>query len=392
MFTISDVTGRIIGFGGRTLAGDDAKYINSPATALFDKSNALFGLDQARHKIVSTDTAIVVEGYTDCIMAHQFGITNVVATLGTSFTAGHARILRRYAKKVVLLFDSDVAGIEAANRALQVALGSRIDIAMANVPEGKDPCDFLLAKGKDPFDRLIENATDVFLFKWNRLIDNLGEQSTIAGQKQAVEEYLDAVATAASAGNLSSIERGLIINRISGIMAIDAREITTELVRRTSRAKTSSAYSGSGAQQPPLDLGEGLSANAQREILEVLLTEPRLFAEVKGKISPQSFDVPVLNQIAKAVFETLCEKPQATVQDICSRIEEPQLAGVIVTLEQAGAQKENFRQRLADSLMIIEQLDCKKTKKNINAGDGRNFIRSICENTTKQDPRNVGMV
>ena len=117
MFTIADVTGRIIAFGGRTLSGEGAKYINSPTTALFDKSNALFGLDHARHQMVSSDTGVVVEGYTDCIMAHQFGVSNVVATLGTSFTAGHARILRRYAKKVVLLFDSDTAGLEAANRA-----------------------------------------------------------------------------------------------------------------------------------------------------------------------------------------------------------------------------------------------------------------------------------
>ncbi|HEY5504848.1 MAG TPA: DNA primase, partial [Sedimentisphaerales bacterium] len=84
MFTIADATGKIIAFGGRTLSGEGAKYINSPTTALFDKSNSLFGLDHARHQMVSSDTAVVVEGYTDCIMAHQFGVSNVVATLGTS--------------------------------------------------------------------------------------------------------------------------------------------------------------------------------------------------------------------------------------------------------------------------------------------------------------------
>jgi DNA primase len=144
MFTITDVTGRVIGFGGRTLDNNGAKYINSPTTVLFDKSNSLYGLEQARHEIVTTGTAVVVEGYTDCIMAHQFGCGNVVATLGTSLTAGHGRILRRFAKKVVLVFDSDVAGIEAANRALDVCLAQRIDIKLAFVSEGKDPCDFLL--------------------------------------------------------------------------------------------------------------------------------------------------------------------------------------------------------------------------------------------------------
>jgi len=96
MFTITDVTGRVIGFGGRTLDDAPAKYINSPATVLFDKSNALYGLRHARHHIASSGTAVVVEGYTDCIMAHQFGLSNVVASLGTSFTIGQARICLLY--------------------------------------------------------------------------------------------------------------------------------------------------------------------------------------------------------------------------------------------------------------------------------------------------------
>jgi len=395
MFTIADVTGRVIGFGGRTLTGDpaspkgfaeasDAKYINSPTTILFDKSNSLFGLDHARHQIASSDTAVVVEGYTDCIMAHQFGATNVVATLGTSFTAGHARILRRYAKRVVLLFDSDTAGIEAANRALQVALASRIDIAMANVPEGKDPCDFLLAKGKEPFERVIENATDVFQFKWDRLVANLGAQSTIAGKKQAVDEYLDAVAIAISAGNLSHIERGLYINRISSIVAIDAKDINEELNRRIGRTKTASAYSGAADDShTPLDLGEVLSANAQREILEVLLAEPLLFDDVKEKISPEDFDVPALNKTAQAIFRTLPVKPQAGVQDICGFVEESNLAGLIIKLEDDSQKKGNFKKRLDDALRALLQ-ERQKTQSVVKPGDEK--LR--CPG---QDRRVVGM-
>lgn len=350
MFTITDVTGRVIGFGGRILTGEGAKYINSPATVLFDKSNALFGLEQARHQIDSSETAVVVEGYTDCIMAHQFGTANVIATLGTSFTAGHARILRRYAKKVVLLFDSDVAGIEAANRALGVALGSRIDIALASVPQGKDPCDFLLAQGKDAFERVIENATDVFEFKWTRLSNDLGSEQTLAGKKQAIDEYLDAVATAAGAGNLSPVEKGLIINRLSHIMAMDAKDINTELVRRMGRARTASAYTNITA----LDLGEGLSANAQREIIEVLLAEPKLFKYIKNEVTPQNFDVPVLQKIAEAVFRTIAANPEATVQETCAAVEEPQIAGLIVNLEDDGVKKGNFKKRLDDALAALK--------------------------------------
>ncbi|MHC4157397.1 MAG: DNA primase, partial [Planctomycetota bacterium] len=188
-FPITDVTARVIGFGGRTLDGADAKYVNSPTTVLFDKSNSLYGLHQARHQIVATGTAVVVEGYTDCIMAHQFGCTNVVASLGTSFTEGQARILRRYAKRIVLVFDSDAAGLEAANRALEICLAQRIDINLASVPQGKDPCDFLIAAGKEQFEDLIDNAVDVFQFKWDRLTQNFSTDGTLIDNKAAVEEF-----------------------------------------------------------------------------------------------------------------------------------------------------------------------------------------------------------
>ena len=232
MFPITDVTGRVIGFGGRTLDGADAKYINSPTTILFDKSNCLYGLEQARHQIVSTGQGVVVEGYTDCIMAHQFGCRNVVATLGTSFTAGHARLLKRYAKKIVLIFDSDTAGLEAANRALEICLTQRIDIKVACVPEGKDPCDFLLVAGKEKFEQLVESATDVFQFKWNRLNESFNSDDTLTGRKRAIEEFLQTIATAVISGNLAAIDRGLIINRLSKIIALDTKEINTELTSK----------------------------------------------------------------------------------------------------------------------------------------------------------------
>jgi DNA primase len=384
MFTIADVTGRIIAFGGRTLTGEGAKYINSPTTALFDKSNALFGLDHARHQMVSSDTGVVVEGYTDCIMAHQFGVSNVVATLGTSFTAGHARILRRYAKKVVLLFDSDTAGLEAANRALGVALSSRIDIGIASVPQGKDPCDFLLAQGKEPFAKLIENATDVFEFKWTRLNASLGSQPTIAGKKQAIDEYLDAIAAAINAGNLSPIERGLIVNNLSRIMSLDSKEIHNELNRRISRVRTASSYTGKVADSDgPLDLGEGLAANAQREIIEVLLAHPSMFDDVKDKISPENFDVSVLQHIAQAIFKTLGEQPRASVSVVCSAVEDPRIAGLITSLEHEGSEKGNFTKRINDALTALEQ-----QQKNKKAGSKQNSILDA----SRENRRNVGMI
>jgi len=400
MFTITDVTGRVIGFGGRILEGEGAKYINSPTTALFDKSNTLYGLEQARHKIVSTGTAVVVEGYTDVIMAHSKGCDNVVAALGTSFTPGQGRILRRYAKKVVLIFDSDTAGVEAVNRALEICLAQHIDIALASVPEGKDPCDFLLAAGKERFEKLIDEAVDVFQFKWNRLTESFSRDETLAGRKSAIEEFLQTVATSLWSGNLAAIERGLIVNRLSKIIGLDSKEINAELHKRIGRAgrlhspqaaKTTS-YNVENQKVRSVDLGEGLFATAQREILEVLLNEPKLFEIVKQKITAEDFDVPVLRQTASVLFETLSANPETPLAEILAGIESPEAGSLIVELAQSGEAKGNFKSRLTGALDTIGRHHAQGRKSEIKAIDDQTqFLRRVLENTEKQNPRSIGM-
>ena len=391
MFPITDVTGRVIGFGGRTLDGADAKYINSPATALFDKSSSLYGLEQARHQIVATGQAVVVEGYTDCIMAHIKGCTNVLATLGTSFTPGHGRILRRYAKKVVLVFDGDIAGTEAANRALEVCLAQRIDIKLAAIPQAKDPCDFLLSSGKKAFEQLVDDAVDVFQFKWDRLIENFGGDETLAGKKAAIEEFLQTVATAVQAGNLPPIDRGLIVNRLSKIIGLGNKQINAELAKRAARAERAATYHLENRKVATADLGSGLFAAAQREILEVLLNEPKLFENVKQKITPELFDVPVLSRIAAVLFETLCSEPKASLADILARTESTQAAALIVQLTESGEKKGNFETRLAGALAAVQR-HLMQTKTDIKEiKDETKFLRHRAKNTEKQNPHRLGM-
>jgi len=393
MFPITDVTGRVIGFGGRTLDEASAKYINSPTTVLFDKSNSLYGLRHARHRIVSSATAVVVEGYTDCIMAHQFGCSNVVAALGTSFTTGQGRILRRYAKKVVLIFDSDTAGIEAANRALDVCLSQRIDIKLASVLEGKDPCDFLLTAGKERFEQLADEAVDVFQFKWNRLMESFGTDDTLAGKKLAIEEFLQTIAMSLWAGNLPAIDRGLIVNRLSKIISADPKEINAELCRRIGRAAKTASYSVENQKVQSTDLGQGLFAVAQREVLEVLLNEPKLFEIVKQRISAEVFDVPILRQIADILFQMLSTDSNASLKEILTGAESVEAGSVIVRLAQGGEEKGNFQSRLAGALDAIQRIQGQRKKSEIKAiEDQTQFLRRFSESTVKEDPHNVGMV
>ena len=393
MFPITDVTGRVISLGGRTLGQEGAKYINSPTTVLFEKSNSLYGLEQARQRIVSSETAVVVEGYTDCIMAHQFGCANVVATLGTSFTTGQGRILRRYAKKVILIFDSDVAGIEAANRALEVCISQHIDIKLASVPEGKDPCDFLLTAGKEQFEQLIDEAVDVFEFKWNRLVESFDSDETLAGRKKAIEEFLQTIATSLWAGNVAAIDRALIANRLSKIIGLGNKEINAELSRRIARVARTAGYNAEDKNVQTIDWGDGLSAVAQREILEVLLNEPKLFEAVKEKTTPELFDVPILHQAATALFETLRTETTANLADILARAESVELSKCLVELAQTGEQKGNFESRLTGAVDTLQQYWAQRKKSDIKAiKDQTQFLRIVSESAAKENPRSIGMI
>jgi DNA primase len=392
MFPIADVTGRVIGFGGRTLDGSEAKYVNSPATVLFDKSNSLYGLQYARHQIVATGAAVVVEGYTDVIMAHQFGCTNVVATLGTSFTEGQARILRRYAKRIVLVFDSDAAGLEAANRALEICLAQHIDIKIASVPQGKDPCDFLLAAGREPFDELVEQALDVFEFKWNRLTQNFTSDGSLVDNKAAVEEFLQTVATGVLAGRCSAIEKGLIVNRLSKIIGLTPGEINAELTRRIARTARAASYTEQGRNINNIEWGRGFFAAAQREMLEVLLNEPGLFETVRQRITPETFDVPILRQVANLVFETLSAEPNANLDVVLASARSVEEGSAIAELARTGEQKGNFRARLDGALEAVQRFRAQTGKTKIETiQDKDGLLKRFVESPVKNNPRSVGM-
>src|SRR5688500_936293 len=166
MFPIRDENARIIGFGGRVMPGseDPAKYLNSPETPLFSKSRCVFGLDLARQRVVETRTVAVVEGYTDVIMAHQFGVSNVVSILGTAMTEQHVNILRRFADRIVLLFDADTAGETAVYRTVELFMTQPVDFAIASMPQGVDPDEFLLEHGAEAFEKLLADAPPVLQF------------------------------------------------------------------------------------------------------------------------------------------------------------------------------------------------------------------------------------
>src|SRR3954471_18977644 len=171
IFPICDEQGRVIGFSGRVLTGDEkvAKYVNSPETPIFTKSKVFFGLDKSKRAILDAGVAIICEGQLDLIACFMGGVQNIVAPQGTAFTDQHARILKRYADEVVLCFDSDEAGQNAIVRSLDHLLASGLAVRVAVVPRPHDPDSFIKNFGGDRFRQLVEGAEGFFDYYLNRL-------------------------------------------------------------------------------------------------------------------------------------------------------------------------------------------------------------------------------
>lgn len=194
MFPICDEQGRVIGFSGRVLSGDEktAKYVNSPETPIFTKSKVFFGLDKSKRALLEAGYAVVCEGQLDLIASFMAGVQNVVAPQGTAFTADHARILKRYVPEVVLCFDSDEAGQNAAVRSLDHLLASGLAVRVAVVPAPHDPDSFIKASGGAAFKQLIEQAEGFFDYYLNRLCAT-NEVNTDRGRLAVLQGMADAV-------------------------------------------------------------------------------------------------------------------------------------------------------------------------------------------------------
>ena len=201
MFPICDEQGRVVGFSGRVLAGDEksAKYVNSPETPIFTKGRVIFGLDKSKRAVADKDCAIICEGQLDLIACFMADVKNVVAPQGTALTADHCRILKRYADEVVLCFDSDNAGQNAAVRSLDILLASGLAIRVATVPAPHDPDSFIKAHGGSAFDQLITHAEGFFDYYLNRLCvthdiaTDKGRTTVLKAMAEATQKTNDAV-------------------------------------------------------------------------------------------------------------------------------------------------------------------------------------------------------
>lgn len=200
IFSIRDTEQRPIAFGGRILPGagegEGPKYINSPETRLFSKSNNLYALNLVRDVLARDPRIVVVEGYTDVIMAHQHGVQNVVAALGTALGERHVRLLQRFAEEITLVLDGDDAGQRRTNDILRLFVAAQVNLRILTLPSGLDPCDFIRQQGPDAFQELLSQAVDALEHKARTVTDGIDIVANPDQAHRALDEILKTMATA----------------------------------------------------------------------------------------------------------------------------------------------------------------------------------------------------
>jgi DNA primase len=333
MFPITDALSRPIGFGGRCLGDETPKYLNSPETALFHKAENLYGLPQARARVEQTRRAVVVEGYTDVVMAHQVGERNVIATLGTALTGEHVRILRRYADEVVLVFDSDEAGRRAADRGLELFLAEDVRVYVTALPEGKDPFDVCRDEGAEAFERCLAGAKDALEYKWELVRREFDAASSPAAQRRALDAMLTTLAQApVFAGEEANVRRDLLLGRIGQALGIRSESLWAEL--RKTRRRARRADDAAPAETPPA-AARGRRWIAERELLTALVCRPTQADEVAGRLPPEKIEDAAFRRLYEATLAR-SNRRDRDIQGVLRGIEDAELASLAVDLYDRG--------------------------------------------------------
>lgn len=249
IFPVFTTSGKVVAFGGRTLKGDKAKYINSPESEIYKKSNELYGIYQAKNSIVREDKCFLVEGYMDVIGMWQSGLQNVVASSGTALTDGQIAMIHRFTSNVTLIYDGDNAGIHAALRGIDMLLSHRLNVKVLLLPDGHDPDSFAKAHTPDEFRQYIaDNETDIIRFKTKVLLDASGNDPQ--QRSAAIHSIVESLACIPDniARNVYIGECSRLLGVEESVIAVETRRAREKAVSNASRARS---YTAIGTTDTP---------------------------------------------------------------------------------------------------------------------------------------------
>lgn len=281
IFPVFDYQGRVIGFGGRVLDDSKPKYLNSPETLVFQKGTNLYGLNFALKHNMSERYFVIVEGYMDLISLHQYGITNVVASLGTALTINQARLLKRYADKVIISYDADMAGQMATLRGLEILRTAGFDVRVLNIPQGKDPDEYVRSNGKEAFLKLINSAEPLIDYRMKKAeegIDFKNSQSLILYAKRIMEIISD----------LDPVEKDVYIKKASENTGIKEQTLYDILKSKMKDNRENNFRNNKEEDRSKLYVEPGF-LKAERAILKIMLENKEYLQYIEERISENDF-------------------------------------------------------------------------------------------------------
>ena len=356
IFPIHDERSRAIGFGGRILPDVEqklasegkhvAKYLNSPETLLFHKRTVLYAADLARTASREAGWVAVVEGYTDVIAAHQVGLGNVVGTRGTALGEDHLRALKRLADRVVLVYDADAAGQNAADRALEFFLGSDLDLRVLTLPANLDPCDYLLEEGAEPFRAMVEQAADPLTYLLARAAERFDLESG-EGSRRAAEWILGLMSHVPATHHLGlEVKQAKVLDTLSHRLHVPLETLNSlrRQLRRPAKAqaaagteRTTTPFAGgaNGSAGPATENTEVRQSELDRtdlELIQIVLREPETVTWLRGRLVPAALKDAPLRNILQVCYDLQNENEIPSYQNLMLRLDDPAVRSLTASL------------------------------------------------------------
>lgn len=354
MFPIIDLRGNVIGFGGRVLDDTTPKYLNSPDTIIYNKSKNLFALNLAKKS--KQGRIILTEGYMDTIALHQAGFDCAVASLGTSLTSDHARMIAQRTQEVVIAYDSDGAGVNAAQRAIQLLNKTGIRVKVLKVTGAKDPDEFIKKYGPAAFQKLIEGSENHVEF---RLLQVKGKYDLEADDQKVacIQEMAELIAKLPS-----SAEREVYGNRMARELEISTDTMQREIKRCQKRQLRWEEKQQARKVLQPVQMHQPenralrydnmRSGKAEEGVIALLLNDPALLAQTKG-LSPEDFTVPLFGRVYQMIWERWSEERPISLNFLG-----PELSGEemnhLASILQTPISQANRERAMQDYINIIQ--------------------------------------
>ena len=326
MFPIDDRLGRAVGFGARALDDEDQpKYLNSPETPLFSKGRCFYGLAQARDSIRSEKTGVVVEGYTDVIMCHQRGFTNVLGVLGTALTADHASTLSRLCDNVVLVFDADEAGQKSARRSIEVLLAEDLDVSVASLPEDMDPYDLLVNEGESAFQEVLDQRED-FLDFGLRLAGQDHDLETVKGKTEAFREVAQlAVRTDEAA------RRDMIVRKLADRLGIGLSGVWRSVIDQYSSQRRG-RWNQEQESEPEQEETQSAVAQHACDLVGFLLTHPEFQEEAAQKVKLELLEDSDGPKVLQRLLDNVEKEGELDSQQFMNLLRDPDDSSLVASV------------------------------------------------------------